>query len=141
VASWTEFEITSFSEFERIAQENEYFFWYFVGRHQTLADSVTPIGLKKPNHPLESLRDDFGIKIFQSFTEDSYDFLIGLGYPTRKVWDKGLYAPAFVGFNRRRAVATNIDKCFCVRGITDIVYETIPGIFDSFLSVEEEDLK
>ena len=138
---WAKFEITPISEFEKVARENEYFFWHFVSK-DVLGLSIIPLGADYGNgNSLELIRESLGVKIYQSFTEDSIDFLINLGLPSKKIKDGAFYVPSFFGFHRRRMVESTIDHCYCREGITEIIFKTNPSFFESFLSIEEEDLK
>lgn len=138
---WAKFEITPISEFEQVARENEYFFWHFVSK-DVLGLSIIPLGADYGNgNSLELIRESLGVKIYQSFTEDSIDFLINLGLPSKKIKDGAFYVPSFFGFHRRRMVESTIDHCYCREGITEIIFKTNPSFFESFLSIEEEDLK
>lgn len=138
---WAKFEITPISEFEQVARENEYFFWHFVSK-DVLGLSIIPLGADYGNgNSLELIRESLGVKICQSFTEDSIDFLINLGLPSKKIKDGAFYVPSFFGFHRRRMVESTIDHCYCREGITEIIFKTNPSFFESFLSIEEEDLK
>jgi hypothetical protein len=141
VDKWAKFEITPISEFEQVARENEYFFWHFVSK-DVLGLSIIPLGADYGNgNSLELIRESLGVKIYQSFTEDSIDFLINLGLPSKKIKDGAFYVPSFFGFHRRRMVESTIDHCYCREGITEIIFKTNPSFFESFLSIEEEDLK
>lgn len=138
---WAKFEITPISEFEQVARENEYFFWHFVSK-DVLGLSIIPLGADYGNgNSLELIRESLGVKIYQSFTEDSIDFLINLGLPSKKIKDGAFYVPSFFGFHRRRMVESTIDHCYCREGITEIIFKTNPSFFESFFSIEEEDLK
>lgn len=138
---WTEFEITPISEFERIARENEYFFWHFVSK-DNLGVSIIPLGADYGNgNSLELIREMLGVTIFQSFTEDSIDFLINLGLPSKKIKQDKFFVPSFFGFKRRRMVDSTIRRCYCREGITEVIYNTNSKYFESFLSVEEKDLE
>ncbi len=138
---WTEFEIIPISQFEQVAKENEYFFWHFVSK-DVLGLSIIPLGADYGDgNSLQLIRESLGVKIYQSFTEDSVDFLINLGLPSKKIKDKAFYVPSFFGFHRRRMVESTINHCYCREGITDIIYKTNPNFFKSFFSVKEENLK
>ena len=138
---WAKFEITPISEFEKVARENEYFFWHFVSK-DVLGLSIIPLGADYGNgNSLELIRESLGVKIYQSFTEDSIDFLINLGLPSKKIKDGAFYVPSFFGFHRRRMVESTIDHCYCREGITEIIFKTNPSFFASFFSIEEENLK
>ncbi len=138
---WTEFQITPISEFERIAKENEFFFWHFVYKGDS-GLTIKPLGYKwETGNALEVIQDTLGVKIYQSFTEDSVDFLVNLGLPSVKIFKNKKFSPSFFGFHRKRMVASTIDHCYCREGITEIIFKTNPSFFESFLSIEEENLK
>ena len=139
---WTEFQITPISEFDKIAEENEFFFWHFVAKDVMTSLTIHPLGANYgKENALEIFKETFGIKIYQSFTEDSVDFLMNLGAPVKFIWRFGKYAPSFYGFNRKRLVYSTLETCYCIEGVSDIIFKTNPKLYDSFLSVEEEDLK
>lgn len=139
---WTEFQITSISEFSKIAKKNEFFFWHFIPKNHSRAFSIQPIKSEyQEGNSLDEFKKLLNIKIFQSFTEESVDFLLNMGFPEKSIWDKKNHSPLFLGFNRLRLVDSTRNHCYCREGISKIIFKTNPNFFESFLSVEEEDLK
>lgn len=138
----TEFQIIPISELNKIAKENEYFFWHFISKNHPGSLSIQPIGSDyQEGNSLDEFKKLLGIKIFQSYTEESVDFLIDMGFNQKRIWDKGVYNPLFLGFNRLRLVDSTRNHCYCREGVSKIIFKTNPNFFESFLSVEEEDLK
>lgn len=77
------------------------------------------------------------IPFFESYTEDSVDFLINLGFSAKKFWLGGKeFAPIMIGFNKNRKVTSTQDGiCYCTEGIIDIVYQLNPKfILDKYES-------
>ena len=61
----------------------------------------------------------FNIKIYESFTKDSYDFLINQGYKSKNLFS----------------------KCYCPSGILEVIRNTDPKTFESVLGIEKENLE
>jgi hypothetical protein len=77
------------------------------------------------------------IPFFESYTEDSVDFLINLGFSAKKFWSGGKeFSPIMIGFNKNRKVTSTQDGiCYCTEGIIDIVYQLNPKfILDKYES-------
>lgn len=138
----TEFQITPISEFKKIAKENEFFFWHFIPKNHSKSLSIQPITVEyQEGNSLDEFKKLLGIKLFQSYTEESVDFLLDMGFPEKRIWDKGNHNPLFLGFNKMRLVESTKFHCYCREGIAKIIFKTNPNFFESFLSVEKEDLK
>ena len=139
---WTEFQITPISKFNKIAKENEFFFWNFIPKNHSRAFSIQPIKSEyQEGNSLDEFKKLLNIKIFQSFTEESVDFLLDMGFPEKSIWDKKNYSPLFLGFNKLRLVDSTKFNCYCRDGVAKIIYNTNPKYYESFLSIEEENLK
>lgn len=144
----SEFQITPISEFWKIAKENETFFWHFAMPHgygATHLKGLTDKTLTNPN-PLEVTLKNFDVKVFESFTSDSVDFLVELGIPSNFIFENknNTFNPIFIGFrNGKKVVGTNVDGiCYCIEGVVEIIALTDPDKFSqSLLSIEEEDLE
>ncbi len=145
----SEFKITSITDFRKISLENDIFFWNFIVDDQNnyrfhIQALSEPITLIRQEDPLGYLIETFGIKIFESYTKDSIEFLLELGYPSLKIYDRA-FLPNFVGFrNGKFMYGTNNNvSCFCRDGVLDVVFQTYPELLErvSELGVKKEDLK
>lgn len=145
----SEFTITPISDFRKVSLENEVFFWHFIVDDQNkyryhIQSLSQPIVLYRQEDPLSYLLETFNIKIFESYTKDSIEFLLEHGYPSLKIYDHA-FLPNFIGFrNGKFMYGTNNNvSCFCRDGVLDVVFQTYPELLEkaSKLSIEKEDLK
>jgi hypothetical protein len=143
----SEFQITSISEFWKIAKEKKTFFWHFCMDDGLGATILKTLSSKHdlPN-PLEVVLEQFGVDVYESYTKDSIDFLVELGAHTNHILNpkSKTFNPFFIGFkNGKKVLGTNIDGiCYCLDGVVEIIALTDPDKFtQSLLGVEEEDLE
>lgn len=132
------FEIIPISEFNNIASEGGSFFWNFVidNQHKTPI-SLNPLSFDEPNsshgHDLRNLVDSYGVRIYESHTKDSIDFLMNLGFKSEDIWyeKKKRFKPLFLGFRGFKYVAgipKNPVTCYCLNGVVEIIFLTDPTI-------------
>jgi hypothetical protein len=137
--------------FEKIAKENEYFLWHFLGKDQSGPDSILglwsyfDIKLKDKDdqypHAVRVLIDEFPkVPYFESYTEDSMDFLINLGLNVGELFrippDQSIkplprsffYNPVVLGFHRRRLVYHTHKTCYCVEGMLEVIEKLNPEL-------------
>ena len=143
----SEFQITSISEFWKIAKEKKTFFWHFCMDDGLGVTILKTLSSKHdlPN-PLEVVLEQFGVDVYESYTKDSIDFLVELGAHTNHILNpkSKTFNPFFIGFkNGKKVLGTNIDGfCYCLDGVVEIIALTDPDKFtQSLLGVEEEDLE
>ena len=144
----SELQITPISEFKEIAKRDEVFFWHFIpGKEDAQPTTIQPMyGDENPEENiLIHYRDLFGIKIYESYTKDSYDFLINMGYNSKQFYyEKGRnWLPEFLGFKKGLLIdATHLkNKCFCPSGVLEVIRNTDPKTFESVLGIEKENLE
>jgi hypothetical protein len=122
-------EQVTVEDFNRISQENEYYLWHFVKKENNGPLEIQPyFDDKTERYKLKTILDMVDIPFFESYTEDSVDFLINLGFSAKKFWSGGKeFAPIMIGFNKNRKVTSTQDRiCYCTEGIIDIVYQLNP---------------
>lgn len=122
-------EQVTVEDFNRISKENEYYLWHFVKKVYTPALEIQPyFDDKTEKYKLKTILDMVDIPFFESYTEDSVDFLINLGFSAKKFWSGGKeFDPIMIGFNKNRKVTSTKDGiCYCTEGIIDIVYQLNP---------------
>jgi len=136
-------KIITVNDFYNVARNNEYFLWHFLQKEQ----SSTIIGMfsyfdKRENYdnPIKTLLDGFNIPYYESYTEDSIDFLNNLGYPYDKLWNKygqakshhatrnELFSPLIIGFKRYKNVASTFDTCYCLEGTIEVIGKLNPEL-------------
>jgi hypothetical protein len=139
-------EKITYKEFHKIAKEHEHFLWHFVQKEQhknnITVSSILDEGKEK--NPLEYILKDLDIPYYESYTEDSMDFLMGLGYshknlyyPRRRV-DENLspnfrFGPVLIGFKKFTNVLSTKDRCYCLEGIIEVIQELNPDYIEKIL--------
>ena len=122
-------EQVTVEDFNRISKENEYYLWHFVKKEYVASLEIQSYFYDKTEkYKLKTILDMVDIPFFESYTEDSVDFLINLGFSANKFWSGGKeFAPIMIGFNKNRKVTSTQDGiCYCTEGIIDIVYQLNP---------------
>ena len=131
-------EIVTVKDYQRLCQENEYFFWHFVVKNHDNTLAIKPVTQilsgKTFDSPLNEIQNALNIKIYESFVEDSVDFLLNLGYKSTSIYQPkcGCVSPKFIGFRHGLKVAGIHAEvgCYCTEGITEVIYLTNPLLFE-----------
>jgi hypothetical protein len=93
---------------------------------------------------LNEVKNIFGVKIYESKTSESVDFLINLGFKSPQIYSRG-FLPQFVGFKKGSLVAGTLlnTKCYCEDGIVETIFLTQPELFEdlSKLGIKEKNLE
>jgi hypothetical protein len=140
-------EIITIKDYDRIAKENEYFLWHFVQKNQENTDSVfysifvdynfkegRENDISHKENQLLTILDKINIPYFESYTEESIDFLINLGVPGDRLWmppndikkytPKEFYFPPIIlTFHKSLFKKSTFDTCYCPEGLMDIISE------------------
>ena len=145
-------ERASVDDFKKIAKENEYFLWHFVGENQHntnhglwsfFEEKINDYSKQPELHQLKTLLSVTDVPYYESYTKDSMDFLINLGldagllYILRNPWPhkapdrRFYYVPTVVGFKRTRMVSSTQRVCYCVEGITEIIMDLNPKLLSN----------
>ena len=139
----SKFSIIPISEFNRVAQEHEVFFWHFVNRnHNDLGcmggpgiKPLSEVGGKTCTSGLNILIEEYNIKVFESIIEDSLPFLFRFNYAGTQLYNPqcGCYGPKFIGFRNGKKIAGTAQEvyCYCLEGITEVIHLTDPTIFSN----------
>lgn len=142
MAIGTKFQIINISDFNKIAKEEEVFFWHFVNRNvndigctnSLFIKPLSPINGEKCSSSLDILVEELGIKVYESIIEDSLPFLYRFRYVGTQLYNPtcGCYGPKFIGFKNGQKIAGTSQevKCYCTEGITEVIYLTDPTIFE-----------
>ena len=133
-------------DFNKIAKENEYFLWHFLQKDQ----EETRLSLwsifkdnkainKNIDNALIHILDKIDIPYFESYTEDSIDFLMDMGFDSRLLWspekyekfhiDKKFYfRPIIVGFKKNKVITSTFEEgnCYCSDGIIGLIGKLNP---------------
>jgi hypothetical protein len=144
-------EKVSYKDFHRIAKENEYFLWHFVQKEQEKNGLVVSSVLdgNKEKNPLKELLDYLDIPYYESYTEESMDFLMGLGHQYSSLYHipknsnivvnpNFKFSPVIVGFKKFTKVLSSIDTCYCIDGIIRILNELNPIYLEQIMDYLEK---
>jgi hypothetical protein len=122
-------------DYHRISKENEYYLWHFVRKNDTgpLPLIHTIFGDDSKINHLKPLLEIFDIPYYESYIEDSLNFLDVLGVPLNFLYIKDVkkFDTFILSFNKKRMVnATFYGYCMCTEGITDLIYNLNPEFIE-----------
>jgi hypothetical protein len=127
-------EKVTVQDFEKISRENEYFIWHFLMSYDYSQPTMRSIFDEyegndySPNRMVQFL-EIFDVPYFESYANESIDFLDKLGAPLEKlrIPSEPDLKPCVLTFNHRRLVnATYNGFCLCPEGLTDLLYNLNP---------------
>lgn len=136
-------EIITYKDYRRISQENEFYIWHFLQKNQCTRrnELCSYFENREGNeetyfHPLKFFLDSTSLPYFESYTEESIDFLMDLkispdfllNLKSRKtsVKNETKYPPLFVAFNRFKVVGTSLDGCYCSEFFIELTMKLNP---------------
>jgi hypothetical protein len=132
----------SYKDFYKIAKENDVFLWHFLQKNQNDGD-LTLRSIEEGNNKgsklhLNILLNQINIPYFESYTEDSIDFLHELGIPYSSLWNPKFnfniktydtnFHPLVIGFKKFKKVQSTLETCYCVDGVLKIIGELNPDL-------------
>jgi len=131
--------IITHNDFMEIARTNDYFLWHFLQKNQNdgnlLIRSVFDGDNLGSTNQLNLLLKEINIPYFESYTEDSIDFLHELGIPYNKLWNPNFnfdnnsdYHPVIIGFKKFQKIETTFDVCYCIEGVAKIIGKINPEL-------------
>jgi hypothetical protein len=150
-------EIVTIKDYERIAKENEYFLWHFVQKKQEKNSPTMfsffreDVSIHKKQNNLKPILDKVNIPYFESYSEESIDFLVELGlpgsslytppppppdskYPRKNIPREFYYSPIILGFNKFSFKVSTFETCYCFEGVIDLIAKlNIQFLLDSNL--------
>lgn len=136
----------SVEDFKKISIGNDYYLWSFLQKKQHLTSltiwSVVDGPLTNPkykikNHLLELL-EIFPIRLYESYTEDSVDFLMNLGIHHENIFIRKFlknskhlrkeqyYNPHIFLFKGSKLLDSTLNHCYCVEGVTKMLIDNAP---------------
>lgn len=145
-------ERVTVSDYRKISLENEYYIWNFLQKKQNLNFlNIWSIFDKKeddnPKHKLENhiqeLLEIFPISYYESYVEDSMDFLQGIGFSVNSLYElpennetrwmtrrEHFYKPVVVLFKKFTPISSTRNYCYCTEGITEMLIQHCPSIVE-----------
>ena len=135
--------IITVKDFQSVARNNEYFLWHFMQKKQKDSSLALFSYFDKregEENKIKEIMDLVNIPYFESYTEDSIDFLNGLGVPYANLWSPNntapnsfhqTFNPIIIGFKKFNKIKTTKDICYCVEGVLEIISELNPEILST----------
>lgn len=135
-------KIISYKDFQEIGGKNDYYLWHFLQKNQENNSLTIWSSFKEKEnqvHRMNEILSEFDIPYYESYVEDSIDFLNGIGFPYDKLWappqnnilnvDRNyFFKPLLIGFNKYEKIFSTFDSCYCVEGIVELILKTNPKI-------------
>jgi hypothetical protein len=127
-------------DFIKIAKEHDYFLWHFLQKNQNENGLVLSSIYDKNSdkNQLNILLKEIEIPYYESYAEDSIDFLHELGIPYNNLWNPNFnfthknknthYHPLVIGFKKFQKIKTTLETCYCPEGIVKIIKELNPEL-------------
>jgi hypothetical protein len=133
------------NDFLEIGRKNDYFIWHFLQKKQmknTLSLWSYFDEKKIETNPIKILLDEIPVPYYESYTEDSIDFLSGIGIASSKLWKPAtlinqyvpmeyFYSPVIIGFKKYNNVYSTMETCYCIEGFTEIIGRLDPKLFEN----------
>lgn len=135
-------KIISYKDFLEIGGKNDYYLWHFLQKKQEDSSLTIWSSFKEKEyqaHRMNEILSEFDIPYYESYVEDSIDFLHGIGFSYNDLWkpvqsniqniDRNyFFSPLIIGFNKYEKVFSTFDSCYCVEGIVELILKTNPKI-------------
>lgn len=137
-------KVITYKDFHEVAEKNEYFLWHFLQKGQEMNTfQLWSIFKENPNpnleHAMKTVLESFEIPYYESYVEDSIDFLNGLGIPYDRLWEprtdkrnllrnEFFFAPVVIGFKKFEKVHSTFDVCYCVEGVVEVINKINPEL-------------
>jgi hypothetical protein len=121
-------EQITIKDFEKVSRDNEYYLWHFVKKNGTGPEMIYSYFEGEhylKGHQLKMILDKVNIPYFESYVDDSIDFLINLGMSAKNIWipETKEFNPIILAFNKRRKVTSTFEGyCHCMEGVLDMIY-------------------
>jgi hypothetical protein len=136
-----ETKFVTIDKFSEVARNNDFFLWHFLKKNQEKGIlSLFSYSKNKEgvDNKIKEIIDLVGIPYFESYTEDSIDFLHDVGgFEYKQLWNNGnthnlminndeRFNPVIIGFKKFNKVSDTFKKCYCVDGLLEVITDLNP---------------
>ena len=130
-------------DFFSIAKEHPYFLWHFLQKKQSEGSLAFFSYFDEPEdgkpNILKYTIDELPLPYFESYVDESIDFLLGLGFSSKQLYKpqydeliyiprERFYLPFIVGFNRYKKISSTKEICYCPEGVVEVVLKMNPDL-------------
>jgi hypothetical protein len=136
-------KIITYKDFQEIGGKNDYYLWHFLQKKQEDNSLTIWSSFKEKENQINQINNilsEFNIPYYESYVEDSIDFLNGIGFPYDKLWAPPqnndlnvnrnyFFKPLLIGFNKYEKIFSTFDSCYCVEGIVEVIFKTNSDLF------------
>lgn len=133
--------------YHEMSMKNDFFIWHFLNENQGFNTNLSLYSffdsIENKPHPLKDFLDMIpNVPYYESFVNESYDFLLELGIQQSSFWKpKYGFVPTILGFKKGlKVIDTAQFKCYCIETLIEIVFNLDPNQLLS-LGIEKEDLE
>lgn len=133
-------EKITYKDYFRVAKENEFFLWHFLQKDQNQGQHTISSILdgEKETNQLPLILDNIDIPYFESYTEESLEFLAGLGFKYENLYQnkntnvltKFKFSPIMIGFKKFTKVSSTFEYCYCSEGIVSVLNDLHPKFIE-----------
>ena len=129
-------EKVTVKDYLKITQEHQVYVWHFLQKDQCKRGCLNffsyfddPQHKDRP-HAIREILDLIKIPYFESYTEESIDFLVYNGIKTHNIWKNNNFSPLIVGF--KDGVVKNHTglRCYCQEVFIEMIAELDPTLLD-----------
>lgn len=130
-------EKVTVKDFSTIAKEHKHYLWHFVQKKQNKTRLAYYSYFDETNHsghpnPMIPFVDKLDLPYFESYTEESIDFLMDTNIhgdklyrpvfdPVEYVYRRQFYSPIFSSFNHYNRVSCTLNYCYCPEGFIQVI--------------------
>jgi len=135
-------KIVTHTDFIEIGKKNDYFLWHFMQKKQE-ESQLSLWSIFKERHGglngMSEILNSFNVPYYESYVEDSIDFLHELGIPYHMLWKPPVhpltmidrnyfFKPVVIGFKKFNKVYSTFDECYCVEGVIEVINKINPEL-------------
>jgi hypothetical protein len=137
-------KIITHTDFKEIGKNNDYFLWHFLQKDQEKnIFNIFSIFKEKEDSDnlLNEILEKLDISYYESYVEESIDFLISSGI-NQKIWEppvnganpdpKFLFKPVFLLYKGYNLKSSTFQTCYCPEGIIDMIGKENPDLLSGF---------
>ena len=141
-------ERVSVFDYRKICLENDFFIWNFLQRNQnqnhlsiwSIFDERKDDKKKEIKNEIKELLDIVPINYYESYVEESIDYLLGLGFTQNMIYEvpnedtkwlvkrEFYFKPMIILFKKFTPISSTQNYCYCAEGVMQMLIDHNPSI-------------